>query len=1628
MFHSIYYLLMMLLLAACMPETTTSKLASSNSTSSSGTPSPTTPNYQEPTFALTGTFVQEGANQTKTNLSLPLNFTDSFLIRGLDLSKYLRTLPNTTKFCMVAKYNFGASTDRYLLLSAKAKSFTDLVNKTTEFYLLVEPANDQSNKNDCLSYNLTNTLTTFSPNSTMNYSFQEICTNCSSAVQSSAMKLYFVNGQEVPGISLGPTTLTISGGTSSNVGAGCSESSSCKARGYDCCLNSQCVNDGSRKPGIPSDSAFFAAEADVLSNPSRFVLYPQYYFVCEARPEGTSGSSGPGNTVDPNYEASVRLLELKHLYECLNKVDGEFSYCTMKFPNASNVSSQKFTVANDDINFSNPNINLRTPPHSNTIVKVYYGGSTLYDIKQPSLKGAVVDTATANDALDKAQSVTITSGVPTSAVDDNLYVTYKVDGTCERTGTSLAKCTKTFIQGAPSDQRYTSTYHDSTKTFRLPDYANLELAVIVRIGGIIIPDDPANWVRDVGSRTITFTSYPLYQNQTIEITYYVNSGVTALMSSKIAAQTTVNSMCSCGGVSCNLRPVLDTATSGVINYECVFGTASTEIPSNQTVFVSNKNVPHRYYDSNGASFDESITNSQELLPFNYASENVLKPNNLANYVGFNEIYGSFVNGSTSGARPAKMVRVKKDVSYDVFVNSGAFSSCANCGSDYYNALQKIFPQNFAGKGGGYSPDKYESRRENNSTLYRSDDLLYGRACFLPVTMIPWTHNVGTSATEQRRARLTAQHFLFANGYNRDWMGFDYGSLIGSYDGVTWFAIGNQRRIKPSGNKLFLAVNAYFGDQSVDTNFSVSITETSALAVNDLPDHDTESDGAECQKSHYCANDNDCFTQLGYEYTCQTVSGLTTTWPQFDANGTETVGSVTKTVASIIGGMNGQNKRCVYRGRGAPCTPNLSSLGIGTFNGSNLIGTLSCSSNTVCAATNTSSFNNRISRFAASPASQNALPVAPPTDLVGLGARILGRPLEYYGSQSVPALASAVFNANRVAGVCVPGKDLSASATTFELNLRVPSSKIDVSDKIFGIGSTSNSSSSLKLLNACPVTNNSGQIMQQTNLNLTSDGTLIQKAITQNLSSNLLDLSPMRELGIYSSTNGSTIASVGYQRNTCLRAPGASCFSDLDCGPSDFIAARAKSADLSGLLNRAEESFWEEELTCGNPDPKYLAPGSLNPNYDIRKNVCCREVGKTLTTFTQSNIVYDEATNTIGSTAHKWCMNEVPLVAGVNTNINSANRYSRVHTAYDTMTCKASEVTAGKPFALSIEAASPSERLSQILRQYTTLDTVNQRTCCTKNWVRSFAATNGGGHTFAKSKAQTIDKTLFKHLSWFPQTTNIFVEGENFVCDVNNYANSSCEIRSFTAADEEKYLTWAGSLELIGIPQVAIAANDQIYKLVDDNQAPIAVGAPLNSSIKDVTVVGADMLEGTKQYYSAASYQKFDMSALKKVFSESEFNCCIPTNQEVPASTTPGQCCTGNLANVNGPLRCCLPDFTDVTVYLNRYVSSEGRGLLDSAYDPKTGYIKDPGQVKLMVAQKNLCCSGTAMTGVAISKLSIPMTNGGYLPANQLTTSRRFNYLNSSVDNNAETGSIGSIFDAGVRWNNHVYCVPAGFGQ
>jgi len=207
---SLLMVMMLGFLASCMPQATAPSVQDSNTTTN---PNPTNA-YPEPTFTNSGIFIQEGGSQFNTQFSLPLNFTDSFLMRGKNLSQYLRTLPNTTRFCLVGKYDFVSGSEKFLILSAKPKSFTDLVQKTTEFYLQVEPADDQSNQNDCLTYNLTTALydTVIPPSvPSASFSLAQLCTSCTSTVASQGLKLYFNNGEAVPTLNLSLLTLSISG-------------------------------------------------------------------------------------------------------------------------------------------------------------------------------------------------------------------------------------------------------------------------------------------------------------------------------------------------------------------------------------------------------------------------------------------------------------------------------------------------------------------------------------------------------------------------------------------------------------------------------------------------------------------------------------------------------------------------------------------------------------------------------------------------------------------------------------------------------------------------------------------------------------------------------------------------------------------------------------------------------------------------------------------------------------------------------------------------------------------------------------------------------------------------------------------------------------------------------------------------------------------------------------------------------------------------------------------------------------------------------------------------------------------------------------------------------------------------
>jgi len=306
---------------------------------------------------------------------------------------------------------------------------------------------------------------------------------------------------------------------------------------------------------------------------------------------------------------------------------------------------------------------------------------------------------------------------------------------------------------------------------------------------------------------------------------------------------------------------------------------------------------------------------------------------------------------TSQARPPLVLTVEKNKTYDIFVGRGSFSSCPNCGFDYLNSFAFLYP-NISSEnqfGGGLIP--WGEGADPKQSPYRKDDFLYGRACFVPATMIPWTHSANTDLNTQRQTRLQRQYDLYAAGYQRDWYGFDYGSVIGSFDGSAWFSVGSKRRIKATGSRLFLAINAPLSDLTQEGSFPVELIEvTSSTPNNNIPEKDFSSDGAQCQNYHVCATDQDCVTQLGWEYTCASIGNLETPWPEFSSSGLELT-NVTRTLRlkDLTNSFQGSLRRCVYRGQGAPCATDFNNTMVtNRYNGTTEKRTYACAPAYHCA--------------------------------------------------------------------------------------------------------------------------------------------------------------------------------------------------------------------------------------------------------------------------------------------------------------------------------------------------------------------------------------------------------------------------------------------------------------------------------------------------------------------------------------------------------------------------------------------------------------------------------------------------------------------------------------------------------
>lgn len=1659
------YILVFIFVTSCLQEPTPTSFDEADlvdSTNEDSIDSDTT------VVGSTTTYFQMLGQSTIGTLSIDHDYNDSFLMRGNPIHQYINTASSTaSKRCLVSR--FSTSTENKIFVtSLKTRSSYNYVESTNEFYFQIEPNNETTNSTDCNNVNMNQAILALYPLENISYSLSGVCVSCTANLLSDQVALIQEDGSFISEISTSNMRLniiknstgsTVSTDTDANA---CTEDTSCTTDGFDCCLQGQCVNHGAIKPGVDySSSDYQTAAIQVSQNPNEMNNYPNYFYICPNSGGSTTGSTD-SSTTTPDQETDLELIRLTELYQCLNPIEDEFSICTITTENVStlleNVSSYTFDIPKSDITFKTLNSNLS----ENSITEVTLSGYTLFKDLETSIDPTVGSIGTSSDNLSEFQSFTLNSPLPSNNTEDILKIKYKIDGTCKKLSQNLAQCSKTYTQGQTSSPARSSDHPNGT-IFKIPTYFDSAYNVIVKVGESNISEGTSTWTMSGANVVFNGTSFPVYNNQVVEITYFVTADVDNLTASQDLAQTEINSICSCtGSTDCNLEPVYSDpsdTTSEISTYSCsVPSTSTTNETLQKTVYISSKSAAHKFYDSNGVyyKYEDMGSKKQECAvsggdesnceSFEYTNSDKNKPNNQDQYIGFNEIYGT-ISTSSGAAVPATEIEVVKGKNYDLFTDEGVYSSCSDCGTDYFSVIARIFPNSFIHAGGGYLPNMVESRRVDNQSEFNADDMKFGRACFVPATMIPWTHKLNSDVTQQRRDRLKAQHFMFANGYNKDWYGFDYGSLIGSFDGVNWFSIGNQRNITAKSNKLYIAINSYLSDETLNNSYRFTISEVTAIANSGSSvTTDLQSDGAQCQQAHLCSTDNDCLTQLGYDYSCENVGQIKTSWPQFDDNGNEIAGSLDVSIASLVGGTNGSPKRCVYRGRGSLCTPEASTVtAASSYTQTQSESLNTCSVNTFCSGLNQANFNNKIARYAKSPTSQNLQTyITDKSDTFGMGARFIGRPFKFFGSELPQTGVTAQLQNNSVLGMCVPGKNILSATNQDELNRLDPF--VNKADTNFEMGQTLDTlGSNPKYLAACSATNDTGNFTYKfqdtsgsasSNLDLDDLNDHNMFAISQNMSTNAYQLSSLANSEIFN--DDTTLKTqIGYDKNSCVRSAGASCFTDLDCSVNSWVSSKFKAvSNFNGEINEAEQDFWSEELVCATSKRRYPS-GSIypNPEYDATEKRCCRETDKTFTFYTQD--INDSTFNAVVTVSG----NEEPAIAGINQDLNDPKRYSRIHTIYDLLKGDSlkypSLVTPNADWVGTLQIKDLTS--SEYTKQYNTLHANNVRMCCSENWVREF---NGGGHQFTSDKAQQFTDfkitNILKRLSWIADPS---ASSSPFTCTSVNADSGLCKIRHITEGStyETKWLEYLGKFELTGIPQIFIESHLKsdgsasgyevavntlqaepgvIMPLAGDDVVGSTNGILTSIASTEDTFDVQDLGTGTR-YISAASIGDTDSklnSLNKKVFSEKSFACCMPTGVTVDSDTTNSQCCTGQVTGAGTQRRCCLNDYTDLSVYTNRYVSSEGAKFnnLEITDVDSEGYVR-----KEIVKQmgESMCCSGKAEYGVAISELMIPLSDA---TANQNLTTRRFIYdetLDSSGDNNF------TRFQNGQRWNNHVYCVP-----
>jgi hypothetical protein len=793
----------------------------------------------------------------------------------------------------------------------------------------------------------------------------------------------------------------------------------------------------------------------------------------------------------------------------------------------------------------------------------------------------------------------------------------------------------------------------------------------------------------------------------------------------------------------SIAPVYKNSTeidANITDFYCYTPSVTSQVGTitNSNISVSARSAPHRFYSTTGKNYDDlsAITKStstsiiQEGSDFYYLDElNKSGPQNVSNNA--NAVLGRMVV-DLSKAAPAQQVTVDIGTSYIISATSGYFTPCPLCAKDSW--FKSFFAHPASSKGVGLQYSGYSTERDAygyNDSLGNYEDTHFGRACYIPMTMIPLSHQKNSDLQTQRLNRLNTQAAYYINGYQKDWFGFNQGALIGSFDGVTWFAIGTGRRVTSTSSKLFLAFNAPFLDLATKTDTVVNIipdtSNNTAASVDYDPDlslkDSSQGTAATCQKFHQCENDSECITQLGWEYVCADVSQYKTAWPIYNTAATELAGQENiSTLFDILKSTisTTYTKRCVYRGAGAPCKRDYTN----GFSNDTYKKLFTCAPNFYCASSTSTKFNDELVR---SPNEMDNI-------LYGYDANVLGRPLNYVtASKSLPAEVQSTISYNGVKslgltstesqdlGMCRPGKSVTSNdISTPVAHMNADSNKR--TDYISQIGGCNSSTTTATRVMNCP------SLGSDLNYIDPDDDPTHLLAVEQNMcggeARNSSGVSAFTSFEAASLLSLSSIQSPVLAQDACLRKAGSVCHTDLDCGPNIMHGAIASGLDLSYYGGTtAERNYWSESLICGQATATPTKSLTNYFTYSMTANRCCREIGNDFTMMTQGSktLITDQNTT------------DASLVTSKFTHLDpkATNRYSR--------------------YSVSNTAQNDSDTIPKIQttrepteNQWRVINETGNLTCCGGGWVRKFA---DGTHTWPVGNRLSIDSSNFSCLNY-----------------------------------------------------------------------------------------------------------------------------------------------------------------------------------------------------------------------------------------------------------------------------------------